>query len=165
MGHWSWFVLGLVWLAASVGCRQNGNQSAFRWPWQVAQSNAAQQAGPQVASAANNAARSAEQAELAQLVDLMRRQNEQTRLSEQQRSQLARLTDLAKRQSERESLALQERQAEQLTKLQDNARQLAQQKQELGDLRRKSLNWTRTTAICTLNWPVRSNRRGCWKTS
>lgn len=137
--RWVWCLLGLALIASTFGCRQNGAQSAFRWPWQTAQSTAAQQLGQQVASAATSAARGSEQAELSQLVDLMKRQNEQSRLSEQQRSQLARLTDLAKRQSEKESSALQERQAEQLRKLQENASVLAQQKQDMGDLRRKSL--------------------------
>jgi len=139
MRRWGWCVVSLALVTLTIGCRQNGGQSVFRWPWQTAQANATQQLGQQVASAAANAARSPDQAELAQLVDLMKRQNEQSRLSEQQRNQISRLTDLSKRQSEKDRLALKSRQEEQLKKLQEQVSQLAQQKQELGELRRNSL--------------------------
>jgi len=126
-----------VFMALSVlGCQQSGNQSAFRWPWQTAQAPS-QQPAAQVATG-----RTPEQAELSQLVELMKRENEQSRLSEEQRGRLARLTELAKSQAQRETQTLQDRQQQQLQKLQEQTDQLAQQRQELrnlGDLRRKSL--------------------------
>ena len=148
--------IGIVCCALFLGCRANPN-GGMAWPWQsggavtsVPQTNPnnpnvwtpTSPPAPAPATAWNPNPAPTTNNPIGRLADLMRRQNEQTRLSEQQREALAQMTDFQKQQAQQIAQLGAQRRDEELQKLQQQAEKLRQQQLELeslAELRRRAL--------------------------
>lgn len=128
-------ILGMIAWPSLTGCRSNGSNG---WPWQAKNTNAA----PQVASNGPWQPMPSSSNPFSNLGDIFQRQDEQTRLANEQRQALAQLAEFQRQQEEQVQMLAQERQQQRLNELQDQSNVIAQQKEEierLVELRRRAL--------------------------
>ena len=121
----------------ATGCRSNNG--GLQWPWANRTPVASVPPGGNAPQVAANPANGPWQAyspdtPIDRLRDLFQRENEQTRLAEEQRQALADLADFQRQQSEQLEALASDRQRERIAELQDQAAIMARQKQELEQL-------------------------------
>ncbi len=125
-------IVGSLAILCCGGCRGNG------WPWQ------AKNTTPNAPQVASNGPWQPEGVDspVNRLTDIFRRQDEQTRLANEQRQALGDLAEWQRRQEEQVSTLALEKQQQRMAELQGQADVVAQQKEEierLADLRRRAL--------------------------
>ena len=118
------------------GCRSGS--SGMSWPWQ----RAAQPSGPYGSPLAAGSANASAAPQMARLGDLFHREDEQTRLADEQRRALSQLADWQRSQQQQLETLAQQKKGEQNQEIQAQLAKMQSQQQELeqlAEVRRRAL--------------------------